>query len=456
VNYRSYFRISCFATILFILSAPLFAQTPEEFQKRRQIVLDNMEPNSVLVMRSKPPAGEFEQYRQDNNFYYLTGLNEPNSALILRTQSGGRRGRGAIRRSSTLYMTQRNAARSDWDPQSLGLEEAKSKLLFDNVLPISDFQSEYENSLTSRVSIFYMNYDRSRGLHTPLSIDEDLFKKAREKGGSFEIRNPNNLLFPMRRIKSDIETEYLRMAIDITAEGHKEAMRSMKPGMVEYQLQSIIEHVFAINGSQRVGFNSIVGSGPNSVILHWADNSRTMEDGDLVVVDIGAEFDMYTADVTRTIPVNGKFTDRQKDVYNIVLAAQQAGMDVLRPGISWGEVNTAANEILVEGLKRIGLIKDRSELRNYYFHGLGHNIGLQVHDVGGLGTLEPGMHFTIEPGIYIREEGLGIRIEDDFLMTETGYIHTSINAPRTVEEIEEMMKEKGTDYSRYIIKKQHP
>ena len=453
MNNRSFCKILCLVSILFLLSAPSFAQTQNEFQERRQAVLENMEPNSVLIMRSNPPAGEFEQYRQDNNFYYLTGLREPNSALIMKTQSGGRRGRGAVRLTSTLFMTQRNADRSDWDPQSLGLESAKEKLGFEEVLPIGEFQTELETALTSRVSVFYMNYDRSRGLHTPLTADEDLFKKAREKGGNFEIRSPNNLLYPLRRIKSEIETEYLRMAIDITAEGHKEAMRSIKPGMAEYQLQSIIEHVFAINGSQRVGFNSIVGSGPNSVILHWSDNSRTMEDGDLVVVDIGAEYGMYTADVTRTIPVNGKFTDRQKDVYNIVLAAQQAGMDVLIPGVSWSDVNAAANEVLIEGLQRIGLIKDRSELRNYYFHGLGHNIGLQVHDVGGLGTLEPGMHFSIEPGIYIREEGLGVRIEDDFLITETGYIHTSKNAPRTVEEIEEMMKKKGTDYSRYLIKK---
>ncbi|MCH7782793.1 aminopeptidase P N-terminal domain-containing protein [candidate division KSB1 bacterium] len=453
MNNRYFCKVLCLVSILFLLSAPSFAQTPDEFQERRQIVLDNMEPNSVFVMRSNPPAGEFEQYRQDNNFYYLTGLNEPNSALIMRARTFRTREGEIVQRTTTLFITPRNPARSDWDPQSLGLEEAKSKLRFDNVLPIGEFQSEYENSLTSRISIFYMDYERSQGLHTPLSDDEDLFKKAREKGGSFEIRSPNNLLYPLRRIKSEIETEYLRMAIDITAEGHKEAMRSIKPGMAEYQLQSIIEHVFAINGSQRVGFNSIVGSGPNSVILHWSDNSRTMEDGDLVVVDIGAEYGMYTADVTRTIPVNGKFTDRQKDVYNIVLAAQQAGMDVLRPGVSWSDVNAAANEVLIEGLQRIGLIKDRSELRNYYFHGLGHNIGLQVHDVGGLGTLEPGMHFSIEPGIYIREEGLGVRIEDDFLITETGYIHTSKNAPRTVEEIEEMMKKKGTDYSRYLIKK---
>lgn len=450
----SFTRISVllFLSIVLVSLSPLQAQTAEEFQKRREIVLDQMETNSVMILRSNPPAGEFQEYRQDNAFYYLTGLSEPSSALVLRVQSP-MRGRETVRKTADLYINLQNSNRSDWDPQTLGLEGAREKLGIQNVHPINDFQRDFESILSGRVSSIYIDYKRSRGLHTPLSEDEDLFRKARAKGARFEIVNPSILLFPLRRVKSKAETENLITAINITAEGHKEAMRSIKAGMVEYQLQAILEHVFFVNGSQRVGFNSIIGSGPNSVILHWSDNDRVMRNGDLVVVDIGAEYNMYTADVTRTIPVSGKFSKRQKDVYNIVLAAQQAGMDLLKPGVKWSEVSEAANEVLSEGLIRIGLIKNRSELRNYYFHGLGHNIGLQVHDVGGMGTLEPGMHFSIEPGIYIREEGLGIRIEDDFLITETGYVHTSKNAPRTVEEIEAMMREEGTDFNRYLLKK---
>ena len=444
----------------------LYAQSPEEYQKRRQAVIEKMEPNSVLILRGNGPSGEFRPFRQENNFYYLTGLNEPGGALILRAPRGGRPGinepqaarvyrgiQSAGGTGSAMLFINRRSGNVDWDPQTLGLEGAQEQLGFQDVKPSQDFQSEFERIVLSRPSVIYMDYERSQGLHTPFTPDEDLFKKARDRGAVFEIRSASAMINPLRGIKSQAEIELLQTAIDITAEAQKEAMRSIQPGMYEYQLQSIIEHVYSFNGAKWPGFNSIVGSGPNSCILHWSENSRKMEDGDLVVIDIGAEYNMYTADVTRTIPVNGKFTKRQKDIYEIVLAANEGAIAMLAPGVSMRDVSSKASEILAEGLIKVGLIENRNELRQYYFHGLSHPIGLQVHDVGSTSVLEPGMVITIEPGIYIREEGLGVRIEDDVLVTETGHEVMSKNAPKTIAEIEALAEEKGMDYTRYLIKK---
>jgi Xaa-Pro aminopeptidase len=185
--------------------------------------------------------------------------------------------------------------------------------------------------------------------------------------------------------------------------------------------------------------------------LHWSENTRQTESGDLIVLDIGAEFDMYTADITRTIPVNGKFSDRQKKIYEIVLKANQEAIGMIAPGVEMNDVSDRVREILAEGLVGLELIKDISELRRYYYHGLSHPIGLQVHDVGGLGVLEPGMVITIEPGIYVREEGMGVRIEDDVLVTDEGHVVLTDGAPRTVAEVESMMGEEGIDFSRYVI-----
>jgi Xaa-Pro aminopeptidase len=299
-----------------------------------------------------------------------------------------------------------------------------------------------------------MNIARSRGLTTPLTADEELIKAARDRGITFEVKNVDAIVSAMRRIKSQYEIQTLQRAIDITGEALKETMRSIEPGMYEYQLQAIIEYVFAFNNSKKVGFTTICGSGPNSINLHWSINDRQMQDGDVVVCDIGADYNGYTGDLTRTLPVNGKFTPRQKAIYEIVLSAQEAAKAVMKPGMSFSKVDSAANKALSDGLIRLGLIKDaRTELRKYYTHGLSHSIGLTVHDVGGLGTLEPGMIITIEPGLYVKEENIGIRIEDDFLITDNGCIRLSENVPRTVADVETLCKEKGLDFQRYLIKK---
>ncbi len=428
------------------------AQTSEEFRTRRSAVFGSMNDNSVLIMRAHEPPGEFGPFRQENNFFYLTGLSEPNSALIMKKSAGNSEENYRDGIHAILFIQPRNNKRADWDPESLGLEGARTVLGFTSVKPYSDFQEKFESALLDGYAFVYLEYARSGRLNDPLTPDESLLNRAREKDAVFEVLQPISIIGSLRRIKSEAETDNLRTAISITAKAHKEAMRSIKPGIKEYQLQAVVEHVFALNGA-RPGFNSILASGPNSVVLHWDENSRTMQDGDMVVVDIGAEYEMYTADVTRTLPVNGRFTKRQKEIYSLVLAAQQAGIDMLKPGAEWSDVNNAVKETLREGLKMLGLIREDRDLRHYYYHGLGHSIGLDVHDDVSLSTLEAGMILTVEPGIYIRDEGMGIRIEDDFLITGTGYIHLSKNAPRSIDAIEAVMKESGTDIERYLIKK---
>jgi Xaa-Pro aminopeptidase len=456
---------SIFVAWIAALAASVSAQSPEEFQARREALREAMGDGSALILRGAGgtlDAVDPSDYRQDSNFFYLTGIKEPGGVLVVRKSGGGGRGgraarggRGGARggAAETLFFDRGNAGRSDWDAASLGLEGAGAAAGIGDVRPTDDFQAEFERIVTGNLSTLYMDYQRSRGLHAPLTPDEDIFKKARDRGAQFELRGAAGRIHPLRRVKSAAEIELLRTAIDITNAAHREVMRSAEPGMYEYQLQAILEHVFQVNGAERVGFKSIVGSGPNSCILHWASNTRQTQAGDVVVVDIGAEYGMYTADVTRTIPINGKFSPRQREVYEIVLAANEAAIARVAPGVSMAQINAAANEQLTAGLMRLGLIRSAGELRNYYFHGLSHSLGLAVHDVGGLGTLEAGMVFTIEPGIYIRAEGIGFRIEDDILVTETGHEVLTAGAPKKVEEIEALMAETGMDIARYLIKR---
>jgi Xaa-Pro aminopeptidase len=226
----------------------------------------------------------------------------------------------------------------------------------------------------------------------------------------------------------------------------------MTSGLYEYQLDAIIRYVFTINGSGSASFPGIIGSGINSEVLHWMENSRKMENGDIVVIDCGAEYQMYCADITRTIPVSGKYTERQKAIYKIVLKANEDAIKAIGPGVKFQTVSNKADSVLADGMVKIGLIKNKTEFKKYYYHSLSHNIGLKGAFGNSLDILEPGMIITIEPGIYVREEKTGVRIEDDVLVTETGYEVLSKNAPKQIAEIEKLMKEEGMNIPRNIIK----
>lgn len=437
---------------------PLLAQTKEEFQSRRKAVIARMEPSSVMILRSSGSFGSFHTERQDGNFYYLTGLNEPEALLVLHSRSKAENGVESMRSRRTasageiLFVVPQDPDRADWDALPLGIEAAKQKLGFKDVRPSTEFPAYLDSVLLGSFDIVYMDYQRSRRLMDPLTEDEQILKMAHEKGATFKLKPGNKILAGMGKIRSESEIGLIKQAVDLTSEAQIAAIHSIEPDMYEFQLQGIIEYVFTINGAQRSAFPSIIGSGPNSCVLHWELNSRKMQDGDLVIVDIGAEYKLYGADITRTIPVNGKFNRRQTEVYEIVLKANHTAIKMVAPGVKFKAISDKAAEIVGEGLVQLGLIEDKSEFRKYYFHGLGHPIGLRVGGRSSMDTLEPGMVITIEPGIYIREEGLGVRIEDDVLVTVSSHEVLSERVPKTIPEIEKLMKTKGMDFSRYLSK----
>lgn len=260
-----------------------------------------------------------------------------------------------------------------------------------------------------------------------------------------------NILTDLRSVKTEEEIALLQRAIDITVMAHREAMRSTEPGMHEYEIEALIEYIFKRNGAQYTGFPSIVGSGENSTILHYNTSRRQTQPDDMMVIDIGAEYHGYTADVTRTIPVDGTFSPEQKAIYEVVQRAQQAGIDASRAGNPFSAPGQAASQVVTEGLTELGLLKEGDNVRTFFMHGTSHYLGLYVHDVGDGGPLRPGQVITVEPGIYISPSpdvdpkwwNIGVRIEDDILITEGDPIVMSADAPRDVAEIEALMQERG-------------
>lgn len=398
-------------------------------------------------------------YRQSSDFYYLTGLPEKEAMLLLAPAGIPMREFGR-RVKEILFVMPRNPLAETWEGIRLGPQGAKEHLGFDVVLTNDRFEELVERALAGADSV-YVETVRTR-LHEPLNESLDFIKRARERFPSFVVADPRKILPPMREIKSEAEMALLRKAIDITCAGHREVMRSAKPGMREYELQAMLEYVFKQNGSERLGFPSIVGSGPNSCILHYRAGNRIINDGEVVVIDIGAEYGMYTADVTRTIPINGKFTKEQAAIYQIVYDAQEAAFQKIKPGAAFREPHEASARVVVGGLLQLGILKGTVEenLSNrayteFFLHGSNHYIGLDVHDAGTLGALKPGVVITVEPGIYISEVtaqkyglhknyvNIGVRIEDDVLVTATGYELLSGSVPRARAEIEALMAQTG-------------
>jgi Xaa-Pro aminopeptidase len=399
---------------------------------RRQALLDRVE-NAVVVI---PAAGQRDleaeviqdnDFRQDDYFFYLTGIETPGAWLLLAATEAGER-------QVTLFLPERNPRMEQWTGGKLGAGGDAARLT-----GIADVRALVANDLGQAIRDAL---DRTTAVLYSTAYRDDRGKSLTDLGVAIDgrIRDITGVLDSMRVVKDSFELAALRRAIYITTEAHKAAMRTARPGMYEYQLEATIEYTFRNLGADRVGFPSIVGSGPNSTVLHYDVNRRKMEKDDLVVMDIGAEYGQYTADVTRTIPVGGTFTPRQRAVYNLVLATQRAAMEAIRPGVTFSELNEVARRYMRD---HSGDLCGAETCDRYFIHGLSHWLGMRVHDVGGNRRLEPGMVFTVEPGIYIAAENLGVRIEDDVLVTEDGYQILSNEAPRTIEEIENLMRAGG-------------
>lgn len=445
------------------LASPSFPQSQAEWKNHRDEVMRHLSDKSVAIFKAAEEYirnGDVEHdYRQASNFYYLTGLQEKDAMLLLVP-------RGLYVRDESKYVKEilfvmpRDPMRETWDGIRLGTEGAKKQLGFEAVVTNDRFESFVKNALRG-IDTVYIEVDRV-GMNEPLNKDLDFVKRARERLLDFKVADPATILTPMREIKSPAEVALLRKAIDITCQAHREVMRSAKPNMHEYELQAILEYIFKKDGAAREGFPSIVGSGPNSCILHYRAGDRVVNNGEVVVVDIGAEYQMYTADVTRTIPINGKFSKPQAEIYQIVYEAQEAAIKSLNPGASADETRKISAKIITEGLVKLGILNgsveenlEKRTYRDFFMHGVSHYIGLDVHDTGRYDIWRPNAVITVEPGIYISEAAgkkngvdpkywnIGVRIEDCVLITEDGHELLSGSAPRSLKEIEALMAQPG-------------
>jgi len=393
---------------------------------RRRALLARIGRGVVLV----PAAHERElerdyvqdnDFRQSNTFFYFTELEAQDAWLLL--VAGG----GAA--ETLLFLPARDPLQERWTGLRLGPDSTAVRLTgIPRVLPTDSLDAVLSAALF-----------RARGpVYVPL--DQTTREEPRLRDLLFSGRDVRNLrpgADSLRLVKDADEIARMRKAVDISVLGHIAAMQAARPGAWEYEIEAALEAAFRRNGADRVGYPSIVGSGPNSTTLHYDVNRRQTRDGDLVVVDAGAEWGQYTADVTRTFPVNGKFTPRQKAIYDLVLATQQAAFDSTRPGTTIGQLNRIARDYMHA---HSGTLCGAEMCDTYFIHGLSHWLGMDVHDVGDYSTpLKPGMIFTIEPGIYLSQEALGVRIEDDVLVTAAGGEWLSAKAPRTTAEIERLM-----------------
>ncbi len=394
---------------------------------RRRALLARIGRGVVLIPAAHERALERDyiqdnDFRQNNTFFYFTELETQDAWLLLVA--------GGAEHEAVLFLPPRNPSQERWTGLRLGPDSVAARLSgIRRVLPSDSLDRVLRSALS-----------RAPGpLYVPLDVttrDEQRVADLAFEGR--DVRNLRPIADSLRLVKDADEIARMRTAIDISALGHIAAMQAARPGMAEYEIEAALEAAFRRNGADRVGYPSIVGSGPNSTTLHYDVNRRQTKDGDLVVVDAGAEWGQYTADVTRTFPVNGRFTPRQKAIYDLVLATQRAAFDSTRPGTTISQLNRVARDYM---RAHSGALCGDQPCDAYFIHGLSHWLGMDVHDVGDYGTpLKPGMVLTIEPGIYLSQESLGVRIEDDVLVTATGAEWLSARAPRTTDEIERLMQ----------------
>jgi len=395
---------------------------------RRQRLMDRLGDAVILV----PAAAERDvnehaqdsDFRQDNTFFYLTMLETPVSWLVMNARANGAD-------DAVLLLPDRSPQGERWTGVKLGPGEDAVRITgFATVLNTRALDSVLSVALDRNVPVYVPFESWSRG--------DRVIARLRADSARVALRNLRPAVDSMRIIKDAQEIAVLRRAARISAEAHADLMRQARPGMWEYQLEAILEAGFRSRGADRLGYASIVGTGFNTTTLHYSANRAQSRPGELVLVDAAAEYAQYTADVTRTFPAGGSFTPRQRALYDLVLGAQQAAMDSVRPGVTLGRLTQIARTYLRE---HSGDLCAPQTCDAYMIHGLSHHIGMNVHDVGPSGMpLAPGMVFTIEPGVYIPAESLGVRIEDDVLVTETGYELLSGAAPRRAEDVERLMQ----------------
>jgi len=382
-------------------------------------------------------------FRQENNFYYLSGLTTPGAALLLSPARAADGSSPAVPYTEVLFLPARNLFQEKWTGPQLGPENPEASKLtgFDRVADIATLASAVEKltAETARPLVYTEVSDREMGSESaPVE-----FLKRMNSALRFEDVKP--MLASLRTIKDSGEVALIRKAVDASVAAHFAAFKAVKPEAKEYEIAALMEYEWDRRGCERAAYAPIVGSGYDSTVLHYSADTNTMKSGDVVVIDAAGEYSMYAADITRTLPVNGHFTARQREIYDIVLGAQEAAMEAFQSGKSVlaGDSETSLYKVARDYINSHGKDLHGQPLGKYFIHGLGHYIGLSVHDVGDYAVpLSPGMAFTIEPGIYIPEENLGVRIEDDFFVDASGrLVKLSAALPSKAEDVEKAMAE---------------
>ncbi len=424
-----------FFLFIFYFPSVIFSQPNTPYHARRQHLITQMKPNSFLILHTSSDGYRFGYgFQQNSDLFYLTGMNERDIFLILSTNG------------IPSPIDEKNVHEIlIYDPPGMLFSEREKyyrsledSLPFDLVCGRNELRKIIKSF--QPIESLYTNILKQNQTEASSILEKRLLRLT-EDNPKMEIMSVSPLTRSMRRVKDNFEISLMQKAIDITIEAQKEAFKSMAPGLYEYQIEAVIEYIFKTNGSQQLAFDTIVGAGPNSLELHYSDGLRKIQAGDMIVMDIGCEFDHYCADITRTIPATGKFTPEQKEIYNIVLESQEAVIDMLKPGITLAQMDSTVKAVAA----KYGYEK-------YIRHGCTHYLGLDVHDVGDNSKpLEPGCVITVEPGLYIPPDSdlpkaywnIGIRIEDDVLITTDGNRVLSGALMKSVDEIEKFMKQDG-------------
>ncbi|MDD4950859.1 aminopeptidase P N-terminal domain-containing protein [Sulfuricurvum sp.] len=424
------------------------------FYNRRAKLLDLME-EGIAILTSAPiqtRSNDTEySYRQNSDFYYLCGFNEDNAVLVLiKTPNASK---------TILFVEAHNAEHALWNGARLGIEGARKRFSVDEIRDIADYTKDIKELLREHINLYIDLYHDSARLNEAKSAAQSLHSTRGVKRHIRSILDVTYLIRSLRLIKTSEEIDAIRRAVEITAEAHHVAMRVCRSGMREYQLQASMSYVFLNSGASAEAYGAIVAGGNNANTLHYVDNRDELREGDLVLIDAACEWELYASDITRTFPINGKFSEAQSEVYNAVLDVQLRVIDAIKPGVKRDWLQTYSEELLCDALIALGILSGKREAlmeakehKKYAPHGIGHWMGLDVHDpcpyvdeTGESLAFEAGMVMTIEPGLYLRADdesvparyrGIGIRIEDNILVTETGYENLSSMIAKSVEEIE--------------------
>ncbi|GAB4515316.1 MAG: Xaa-Pro aminopeptidase [Sulfuricaulis sp.] len=427
------------------------------FEKRRETLMSHM-GGGVAILPTAPMRVRnrdiYYPYRADSDFYYLTHFPEPEAVMVLVP--------GRSHGEFILFCRERNPEKEIWEGRRAGLEGAREVYGADDAFPIDDIDDILPGLLENRDKVFYsMGRYPDFDAHLMNWVNEVRGKTRNGVHAPGEFVTLDHILHEMRLFKGPEEIRLMKRAAKISAQAHRRAMQSCRPGMMEYEIEAELLHEFRKGGSPSPAYPSIVGGGANGCVLHYTENNAELKSGDLLLIDAGAEIDGYAADVTRTFPVSGRYSGEQRAIYELVLAAQKAAIEQVRPGKHWNDPHETAVRVLTQGLKDLGLLNgavdghiESGDYKRFYMHRTGHWLGMDVHDVGDYKLddtwrlLEPGMVLTVEPGLYIAEakdipqgfHNIGVRIEDDVLVTREGNEVLSRDAPKTVAEIESLMK----------------